>query len=127
MFALLYAEPARFYINTEGVTCRGNDRLASFAEAEQFHSTICALNGLGQWDIVNLAGGGSFDGSGYQCRFRPEDNRGPFATAVCVHGERGPTLGAAACPVVANIWNAPATIDLLNICNDWSDSHVCQS
>jgi hypothetical protein len=81
-----------FYIGTSGTACKPNDRLATYEEAKKYQSKICSLAGLGGWDIVNLASGGSFDGAGYECRFRLEDSRGPFDHSVCVKGKQNNTI-----------------------------------
>ncbi|MBL8916849.1 MAG: serine/threonine protein kinase [Archangium sp.] len=54
-----------------GKTCsRG---FVTVAEARAHAQRLCAL--LEQWDIARLAGGGSMDGPGYQCKVRERDPR----------------------------------------------------
>ena len=78
---------ARFFIGTKGLDCGNGNRVATFQEAQQFQSTICSLSGLGEWDIVNLAGGAAFDGPGYDCELAARDKRGPFENSVCIQGK----------------------------------------
>ncbi|HYX37573.1 MAG TPA: hypothetical protein VE954_31105, partial [Oligoflexus sp.] len=70
------------------------------AEAAAQASTICGI--LGTWDILRLAGGGSMDGPGYNCKTRSFDNRN-LGGSLCrkvqavtkVNGDRNCAKGSA--------------------------------
>lgn len=58
--------------NTDGV-CPDNANLLSYYDAKADQSNICKK--LGTWYIARLAGGGSMDGPGYNCKIRQQDTR----------------------------------------------------
>ncbi len=64
----------------EGEACADGTRLVTQAEFETHRAQVCA--GLGQWGIVRLAGGGSADGPGYECKSRATDSRS-LGGALC--------------------------------------------
>ena len=53
--------------------CPSNANLLTYDEAKADSANIC--NKLGTWYIARLAGGGSMDGPGYQCKIRTQDTR----------------------------------------------------
>ncbi len=57
---------------SKGDGCKAG-RGVTFEEAKANAEALCGL--IGKWSIVRLAGGGSMDGSGYQCKVRPSDER----------------------------------------------------
>jgi hypothetical protein len=64
----------RSYIRNIGDnSCPAGYTLATYSDAVNDTSLICSV--LNTWDIARLAGGGSFDGPGYSCRFRALDSR----------------------------------------------------
>ena len=67
-----------------GIDCGPHARLITYEEAQQYRSNICRMPTLLFYGIINIANGGSFDGPGYDCRFRTNDNRGPFGQGVCI-------------------------------------------
>lgn len=66
-----------------GETCPAGSRLMTYQEAQAQQDKLCRSLGMGQWYIGRLAGGGSVDGSGYQCRMRSDDARS-LGHVVCV-------------------------------------------
>ncbi|MEO1233192.1 MAG: hypothetical protein AAFZ18_30280, partial [Myxococcota bacterium] len=56
-----------------GQRCPAGLQPVTLAEARSYRRDIC--RSLGQWDVVRLAGGGSMDGPGYDCRQRARDSR----------------------------------------------------
>lgn len=67
-------------VKTTTGQCPTGYTLASYDEATKERTQACKV--LGQWDIARLAGGGSMDGSGYQCKTRQNDTRG-LGNALC--------------------------------------------
>lgn len=63
--------------------CGAGYRLATYAEASGQRQAACAV--LGEWYIARLAGGGSMDGPGYQCKTREKDDR-QLGHSLCVPG-----------------------------------------
>lgn len=71
--------------------CGAGYRLATYAEASGQRQAACAV--LGEWYIARLAGGGSMDGPGYQCKTREKDDR-KLGHSLCVQGvASGPDTG----------------------------------
>lgn len=66
--------------------CGDGYRLATYAEASDNRQAACDV--LGQWYIARLAGGGSMDGPGYQCKTRKSDDR-KLGNSLCVKEEAG--------------------------------------
>ncbi len=65
----------------QGQTCPAGHRLMTYQEAQADQNQVC--HSMGQWFIGRLAGNGSIDGPGYDCRMRPSDDR-TLTNAVCV-------------------------------------------
>lgn len=66
--------------NVKGNSCHSGSKLLDPVTALQSSKATCAL--LGEWDIAQLAGGGSMDGPGYQCGVRLSDTR-HLGNALC--------------------------------------------
>ena len=62
-------------------TCPSGYHYISYNDYVSNLDTICPE--LGEWSVVRIQGGGSVDGSGYNCRHRVNDPRDP-PQAVCV-------------------------------------------
>ena len=71
-----------------GENCPSGSTAVTFAEAQANKDELCrtisrgAGGSAGTWFIARLAGGGSMDGPGYQCRMRPQDARS-LGHALC--------------------------------------------
>lgn len=83
--ALMLAGPAAAFdaVVVVGENCPAGSTHVSFAEAQANKDELCRR--LGQWYIARLAGGGSMDGPGYQCRMRAQDTR-PLGHSLCKPG-----------------------------------------
>lgn len=66
--------------------CPDGYRLATYAEATANREAACKV--LGEWYIARLAGGGSMDGPGYQCKTRESDTR-KLGNSLCTPGSAG--------------------------------------
>lgn len=62
----------------EGDQCPAAWQVATYEQANdhiESNGSCSSITGLGRWDVVRLAGGGSIDGPGYQCKTRTSDTR----------------------------------------------------
>lgn len=84
------AHATEFMVNQGDGVCPTGYRLAEMWEVDAEKSAAC--NTLGQWYIARVAGGGSQDGPGYECRSRTPDTR-PLGHSLCV---KAPDLALAA-------------------------------
>ena len=60
-------------VNAGDGVCPANANLLTYDEAAADTQAVCAK--LGSWYIARLAGGGSMDGPGYNCKLRRQDTR----------------------------------------------------
>ncbi len=67
--------------------CPAGFTLATPQEARANQQQACAA--LGEWYIARLAGGGSMDGPGYNCKIRDKDDRG-VGDSLCRAGNPAP-------------------------------------
>jgi hypothetical protein len=91
--ALIGAGPALAVdaIVVAGKTCPANTTPVTYDEAVASQSDLC--HKMGPWFIARLAGGGSLDGPGYDCRMRPNDTR-DLGHILCKTAAAGPAPGA---------------------------------
>jgi hypothetical protein len=73
-----------------GKTCPANTTPVTYNEAVASQRELCQK--MGQWFIARLAGGGSLDGPGYECRMRPNDGR-DLGHILCKTAAAGPAAG----------------------------------
>jgi len=73
-----------------GKTCPANTTPVTYQEAVASQRELCQK--MGQWFIARLAGGGSLDGPGYECRMRPTDGR-DLGHILCKTAAAGPAPG----------------------------------
>jgi hypothetical protein len=90
--ALLAASPALAFdaIVVAGKACPANTTQVTYAEAQANQQELC--HKMGEWFIARVAGGGSIDGPGYQCRMRPNDQR-DLGHILCKTAAAGPAPG----------------------------------
>jgi hypothetical protein len=90
--ALFAASPALAFdaIVVAGKACPANTTQVTYAEAQANQQELC--HKMGEWYIARLAGGGSLDGPGYQCRMRPNDQR-DLGHILCKTAAAGPAPG----------------------------------
>ncbi len=85
LFAMvMFATPVLatdFQLSDADHTCPSGYQLMTVQEATANKAKICQQ--LGQWDIRRLAGGGSMDGSGYDCKIRSADERA-LGGSICM-------------------------------------------
>jgi hypothetical protein len=72
------------FIRVQGETCPAGYRHVTYVEALENARQLCFI--LKEWDIARLAHGASMDGSGYDCKIRPDDER-RLGHSLCVRGE----------------------------------------
>ena len=72
-------------IKVQGSSCPKGYRHASYKQVSKNPKAFCSK--LAQWDIARLANGGSMDGAGYQCKYRPSDSR-QLGHSLCVKGKK---------------------------------------
>ena len=65
--------------------CRPGYGMVTVEEARANKDRICSM--LGQWSINRLAGGGSMDGRGYNCKIRNHDDR-ELGSTLCMRQEK---------------------------------------
>jgi hypothetical protein len=66
-----------------GERCPAGWTLAPYAWIKANPRRACGSSGLGEWDIARIAGGGSHDGLGYQCKVRRSDKR-KLGHSLCI-------------------------------------------
>jgi hypothetical protein len=90
--ALIAATPALALdaIVVAGKTCPANTTPVTYQEAVASQRELCQK--MGPWFIARLAGGGSLDGPGYECRMRPNDDR-DLGHILCKTAAAGPAPG----------------------------------
>ncbi len=75
--------------------CPSGYVIATPDNARNNQNQACAA--LGTWYIARLAGGGSMDGSGYNCKIRDKDSRG-LGDTLCLRLEFKASKGDGTCP-----------------------------
>lgn len=78
------ASRPKFLASDSDGVCPGGYVLASASEARENKAEACGV--LGTWYIARLAGGGSMDGAGYDCKIRDTDTRG-LGNSLCRLGD----------------------------------------
>jgi len=75
----------KFKVQAGDGQCPDNYVMASAHQVRDETENACAA--LGTWFIARLAGGGSMDGNGYNCKVRDTDNRG-LGHSLCIKGNK---------------------------------------
>jgi opacity protein-like surface antigen len=75
--------------------CPSGYVLATVADVKANEKQACAA--LGEWYIARLAGGGSMDGPGYNCKIRDHDDR-KLGDSLCLRLEFKASKGDGQCP-----------------------------
>jgi hypothetical protein len=78
--AASHAQSLDFQVTNSDGSCPSGYVLATPAEARANVQSACTV--LGTWYIARLAGGGSMDGPGYNCKVRDTDTR-PLGNSLC--------------------------------------------
>lgn len=88
-------------ISNEDNSCPNNYRLMTFPEAKANVKNIC--RNLSDWYIARLAGGGSMDGSAYNCKIRPVDERS-LGNSVCIANPQPNKINSAEFTFISDVF-----------------------